>query len=69
MVIVGIKSQMLQSSDPDAFDEPSTNSSYSKQKRVFIDDDDIDGETVENPQKGINIVRYSDGTTRKILVQ
>ncbi len=69
MVIVGIKSQMLQSSDPDAFDEPLTNSSYSKQKRVFIDDDDIDGKAVDAPQHGINVVRYSDGMTRNILVQ
>ncbi len=29
----------------------------------------INGKEVNAPQKGINIVRYSDGTTRKVLVQ
>ncbi len=29
----------------------------------------IDGKAVDVPQRGINIIRYSDGTTRKILVQ
>ncbi len=29
----------------------------------------VSGQKITTPQKGINIVRYSDGTTRKILVQ
>ena len=28
-----------------------------------------DGKMLSKPQKGINIIRYSDGTTRKVLVK
>ena len=28
---------------------------------------DLQGRKLNKPQKGINIIRYSDGTTRKIL--
>lgn len=30
---------------------------------------DIQGRKIAKPQKGINIIRYSDGTTRKVLVK
>ena len=30
---------------------------------------DLQGRKVTNPQKGINIIRYSDGTTRMVLVK
>ena len=30
---------------------------------------DISGRMIGKPQKGINIIRYSDGTTRKVLVK
>ena len=30
---------------------------------------DIQGRMISKPQKGINIVRYSDGTTRKVIVK
>lgn len=30
---------------------------------------DISGRQLDKPQKGINIIRYSDGTTRKVLVK
>ena len=30
---------------------------------------DIEGRKIDKPQKGINIIRYSDGTTRKVLVK
>ena len=29
----------------------------------------LDGRKIENPQKGINIIRYSDGTSKKLLVK
>ncbi len=29
----------------------------------------LDGKKLSKPQKGINILRYSDGTTRKVLVK
>ncbi|MCD8290392.1 MAG: hypothetical protein LUC91_02695 [Prevotella sp.] len=29
----------------------------------------IDGKQINAPTKGINIVRYSDGTTKKIMVK
>ena len=29
----------------------------------------LDGKKLSKPQKGINIIRYSDGTTRKVLVK
>ncbi len=30
---------------------------------------DLDGRRIDAPQKGINIIRMSDGTTRKVLVK
>lgn len=30
---------------------------------------DIQGRKIDKPQKGINIIRYSDGSTRKVLVK
>ena len=30
---------------------------------------DLSGRKIDKPQRGINIVRYSDGTTRKVLVK
>ena len=30
---------------------------------------DLSGRKIDKPQKGINIIRYSDGTTRKVLVK
>ena len=30
---------------------------------------DLQGRKIAKPQKGINIIRYSDGTTRKVLVK
>ena len=29
----------------------------------------LDGKKLSKPQKGINIIRYTDGTSRKVLVQ
>ena len=29
----------------------------------------IDGRAIKNPQKGLNIIRMSDGTTKKVLVK
>ena len=29
----------------------------------------LSGQQVGKPQKGINIIRYSDGTTRKVLIK
>ena len=30
---------------------------------------DLNGRRLSSPQRGINIIRYSDGTTRKVLVK
>ena len=30
---------------------------------------DLNGRKLNKPQKGINIIRYSDGTTRKVLIK
>ena len=30
---------------------------------------DLQGRMIAKPQKGINIIRYSDSTTRKVLVK
>ena len=30
---------------------------------------DIQGRMISKPQKGINIIRFSDGTTRKVIVK
>ena len=30
---------------------------------------DLSGRKLDKPQKGINIIRYSDGTSKKILVK
>lgn len=29
----------------------------------------VDGERISSPQKGVNIVKYSDGTTKKVIVE
>ena len=29
----------------------------------------LDGKKFSKPQKGINIIKYSDGTTRKVLMK
>ena len=30
---------------------------------------DLNGRKIANPQKGINIIRYSDGTSKKLLIK
>ena len=30
---------------------------------------DLNGRKLDKPQKGLNIIRYSDGTTRKVLIK
>ena len=30
---------------------------------------DAQGRMISKPQKGLNIIRYSDGTTKKVLVK
>ena len=30
---------------------------------------DIQGRAIDKPQRGLNIIRYSDGTTRKVVVK
>ena len=39
--------------------------------KLIIENDvyDLSGRKLDKPQKGINIIRYSDGTTRKVLVK
>ncbi len=42
---------------------------------IYVDGDNvegiytIDGQQISTPQKGVNIVRYNDGTTKKILIK
>ena len=38
-------------------------------QKVEVSRYDINGQRLDSPRKGINIVRYSDGTTAKIVVQ
>ena len=39
--------------------------------KLIIENDvyDLSGRKLDKPQKGINIIRYSDGTTRKVMVK
>ncbi|MBO7137006.1 MAG: leucine-rich repeat domain-containing protein, partial [Bacteroidaceae bacterium] len=39
--------------------------------KLIIENDvyDLNGRKLDKPQKGINIIRYSDGTTRKVLIK
>lgn len=40
-----------------------------KQIKHKINRNDLSGRKIAKPQKGINIIRYSDGTTRKVLIK
>ena len=51
-------------SDPDGIEEVKAS-----EDAVEIARYDIQGRKIAKPQKGINIIRYSDGTTRKVLVK
>ena len=50
--------------DPDGIEEVKAS-----EDAVEIARYDIQGRKIAKPQKGINIIRYSDGTTRKLLVK
>ena len=40
-----------------------------RSKDAIVDRFDLNGRKLAEPQKGINIIRYSDGTSRKVLVK
>jgi len=44
-------------------------SSVEKDDGMMFQIYDINGMKRKQPQKGINIIRYSDGTTRKVLIK
>ena len=50
--------------DPDGIEEVKAS-----EDAIEIARYDIQGKMIAKPQKGINIIRYSDGTTRKVLVK
>ncbi|MBQ3950150.1 MAG: leucine-rich repeat domain-containing protein, partial [Bacteroidales bacterium] len=50
--------------DPDGIEEVKAS-----EDAVEIARYDLQGRKIAKPQKGINIIRYSDGTTRKVLVK
>ncbi len=55
--------------DPDGIEEIKNESltpSLSKGEGVWYS---LDGRKLDKPQKGLNIIRYSDGTSRKVLVK
>jgi hypothetical protein len=44
-----------------------------KSEELKVNDEEdwysLDSKKLSKPQKGINIIRYTDGTSRKVLVQ
>ncbi len=52
------------SSDPDGIEDIKTSEDAIEVARY-----DIQGRKIAKPQRGINIIRYSDGTTRKVMVK
>ena len=51
-------------SDPDGIEDIRATEEVTEVARY-----DIQGRMIGKPQKGINIIRYSDGTTRKVLIK
>ena len=52
--------------DPDGIEEIDNEELRMKNEGVWYS---LDGKKLSKPQKGINIIRYSDGTSRKVLVK
>ncbi|MBR5051980.1 MAG: hypothetical protein IKW91_02010 [Bacteroidaceae bacterium] len=50
-------------------EEISEDSEYSENSELSENTFDLMGRRVAKPQKGINIIRYSDGTSKKVLVK
>jgi len=50
--------------DPDGIEEVKASEDATENARY-----DIQGRKIAQPQKGINIIRYSDGSTRKVLIK
>ena len=50
--------------DPDGIGEVKASEEVTEVARY-----DIQGRMIAQPQKGINIIRHSDGTTRKVLIK
>ena len=51
--------------DPDGIEEVKNEELRMKDEGVWYS---LDGKKLSKPQKGINIIRYSDGTSRKVLI-
>lgn len=51
-------------SDPDGIEEVKASEEATEVARY-----DLQGRMIAKPQKGINIIRYSDGTSRKVLIK
>ena len=51
-------------SDPDGIEEVKSSEDATEVARY-----DLQGRMIAKPQKGINIIRYSDGTSRKVLIK
>ena len=50
--------------DEDAIEEVKASKATAEMARY-----DLQGRQIAQPQKGINIIRYSDGTSKKVLVK
>lgn len=51
------------------FDPTAVESVLNAGGRVVVSVHDLSGRKLDAPSKGVNIVRYNDGTTRKIIVR